>query len=523
MDEAAALPSRDEIRHRFWSIWIDRLSTVAGVPSSVLGLLVVVLGESSFWSMAALVLIIGGNVGLTSALRRRPWVDRGGHARVFINAAALLVFAVSGGPSGVGWLPAIPSLFAAMFLLTAGLRLYSAVASLTGVSVGLILAGAPFAAVAIAMSALMVVGFLSHSIHRTLFQTFVDAEYRRLILESRSEALSKALDARRAFLATMSHEVRTPLNGVLGMAEVLLETELDPEQRGMLEVVHQSGQGLLFVLNDVLDAAKLDADAVTIERTQLDPAGLAESVVTLLSANLGKPDLVVSVRAEGVPESVEGDPARLRQVLLNLVGNAVKFTQSGSVVVCIDWAEDRLTIAVRDSGIGIKPDNQAKLFEPFVQADSSTTRRYGGTGLGLAICDRLVRLMGGQLRLESTFGVGSCFFFTIDAPMAEDVERAVRDSVIVESLGLQVLLVDDNPVNREVGCQMLRRLGCQVGVAVDGKQAVVAAATARFDVILMDCRMPVMDGWEATQRLRESGWTLPILGLTAGVSEDEVA
>ncbi len=343
---------------------------------------------------------------------------------------------------------------------------------------------------------------------------------------------------RQTFLATMSHEIRTPMNGVLGMAELLGTTALDDQQREMLAVLQGSGRGLLQVLNDVLDISRLEAGRVELERLPTAVEPLAAEVIALLRHGPHGAGVRMAVEAGPLPPRLEVDPTRLRQVLLNLVGNAAKFTEAGHVLVRLGWAEGRLSVAVEDTGIGIPPAALARLFEPFSQADASTTRRFGGTGLGLAISHHLVALMGGELRAESTEGAGSTFSFSLPAPAAPapsgpapgDGPATADDA----PLGLRVVVVDDNAVNLKVATAMLSRLGCRVQ-ALGGGAALLAALPGAPpfaansdenmlpDVILLECQMPGMDGFETCRRLRARGHRGPVLALTAGVTAEERA
>ena len=362
--------------------------------------------------------------------------------------------------------------------------------------------------------------------------TLAELERSNKELKVSTQAAQQASRAKSAFLATMSHELRTPMNGVIGMSEILLNTPLNEHQRNSALQIRRSAMSLLGILNNILDFSKIDADRLVAESVPFDLRRTTDNTLALLIAEINAKGLSFRLDwPEDLPNAVIGDPTRFAQIITNLVGNALKFTAKGGISLraWLDSADgDELVyeFEVIDTGIGIRADVIPTLFESFTQSDSSVTRQYGGTGLGLAIVRRLCQLMGGDCGVTSTPGKGSRFWFRLTlsrdpepAPYLPTGSERILKQVDAERRQ-HVLLVEDNPVNQQVAAGLLELIGCDCSIADNGRIAVDMLSQAHaYDIVLMDCQMPVMDGFEATHRVREFerelGRHTPIVALTA--------
>jgi signal transduction histidine kinase/AmiR/NasT family two-component response regulator len=363
-------------------------------------------------------------------------------------------------------------------------------------------------------------GAVAHQLRRFALEVVEKMRKARADAERNAAAADAANRAKASFLAMMSHEIRTPMNGMLGVADLLRARSPDPEQRKLLDVLAGSGESLLRIINDILDFSKIEAEKLELRPQAFPLGGLLAEIEALLGTQARDKDIRLVIDADpALPHTVLGDAQRLSQVLLNLGNNALKFTDRGEVRLAVRNVQSstggaRIEFSVHDTGIGMSADSVAGLFTPFGQVTDGDAHRVGGTGLGLVISQKLVRLMGGEITVSSELGKGSTFRFSVELPVAELPAAEKPASPVVHGTALSLLVAEDNPVNQLIIETMLKQLGHRVTLAPNGREALAALARHHFDMVLMDCNMPEMDGYEATRQLRAGAAGVRDAGVT---------
>ena len=470
--------------------------------------------------------LLAGNVinsAMTSFVSAALWFEGSPASRL----CAMLILTINGAYSLLRFSSDPPIL--AMLLAPPGLALAYIAVSVTKVEAH----GSYLSTTALVAVLICLVNFIAGSRRQIIADRDKLEKARRRAAEGEQAAEAANL-AKSQFLATMSHEIRTPLNGVLGMAQAIAGDELSERQRERLDIVRQSGESLLAILNDILDLSKIEAGKLELEAAEFSLSEVARGAHAAFTGLANKKGLSFCLEMQGDCGTFRGDPVRLRQIMYNLISNALKFTDAGEVRVALSWQQGVLSLIVADTGVGIAPEAVGRLFNNFAQADASTTRRFGGTGLGLAICRHLAEAMNGSISVESQIGQGSRFIVSLPLeqisgePATVVHTKAPVDPSAAFEKPVRVLAAEDNSINQLVLKTLLHQAGIQPVVVDNGAAAVEAWERQEWDVILMDVQMPQMDGPTATRRIRElerqrGGRRTPILALTANAMPDQVA
>lgn len=363
----------------------------------------------------------------------------------------------------------------------------------------------------------------------SLISEMINAAFeRKYLLDKTLKEKKRAESSERAtrdFVAMINHELRTPLNGLLGSAELMEDTEITDYQKKLLETIHQSGQMLRIIINDLLDFSKMSAGMLELKMANFKPCILVKTIEQIFTPQMAEKCLRFDIHiADNLPQTLMGDIDRVQQILVNLIGNAFKFTKSGHISLKVGWQKNALVLIVSDTGCGIPQDKQKLLFEPFTQVDNSSQRQFEGTGLGLSICKLLVDAMSGELSFKSELGEGSEFQVKLPLEVVcEQRTHSSEDNQLSFSIeNLSILAVEDIKMNQVILNMMLKKLGITPDFANDGMEALTYLQEHDVDIVLMDCRMPILDGFETTKRLRKQGYKKPILALTAGTTSMEV-
>ncbi len=517
MGEAApAAPERVSVNDRFEIRGTTFLDKAMPLPVAATCGYVCVISDHRVVAIALSVLFIAGNIGLNTTIQKRLEADESVGLLLGPTRGALALVAIPplvwlAGSASAGWLPALPALLALPFLLTPTLAAAASLALIVLTGLARMFAGVGLEQVGLEVLGLAVASLVEVPVAgamRRHLETLVDLQGRLKRQIERAEASNRA---KSSFLAQMSHEIRTPLNGVIGSLDLLSRRH---EADELLEAARSSADGLLDLVDDVLDLSKIEAGHMESQPRPTFAPSLLDQVENAFGVLASERGLALELHLDAaVPQWGTSDPVRLRQIVFNLVSNAIKFTRSGSVQVSLTDREGMLRITVRDTGRGMPPEVLERVFDPFEQAEPG----QGGTGLGLSLVLRLTRLLGGRLDAYSTLGEGSTFTVDLPWPPCAPPTRATGALPEAAGLGFTVLVVEDNKVNQTVVKAMLDRLGCVPTVVETGADGVREACSGAYDFVLMDVHLPDTDGFAATREIRAAGMTTPIYALTAGV------